>query len=308
MKLKAPSTFLDGILNRAILRVSADKVSRPVHDLKMRIADAAPPVSFQDGIGNAFGLIAEIKRKSPSQGKMLCTDVDYIARIYESHPFVRAISVLTNRDDFSMSIDDLAHIRTMTAKPILRKDFIFDEYQVYEARAFGADAILLMASVVTDHNAMKGLFDLATGLGLDVLFECRSQEEIESIPTGAKIYGINSRKLKARQWFGLSRYTFSRWGRHASLPDASVQPSSFDLVVHIPHHAMKVAESGLSPRDIHGIRSIHRYNCALVGTGILNAPNGVVHALDSFAAEGELQSTHTDSVTIQSQHGHHIPA
>ena len=158
------STILDEIVARVKQRVSADKTVRPIKELKRRVADAPPPVSFSKAIGGTFGLIAEIKRSSPSQGYMLHQQVLDVARVYQDHSFVRAVSVLTNRDDFEMSIEDLAASRKLISKPILRKDFIFDEYQVYESRVFGADAILLMANILTDPGRMLGLFDLAEAL------------------------------------------------------------------------------------------------------------------------------------------------
>lgn len=276
-------TVLSEILARVQERISADKLHRPVNDLKKRISDTPPAASFSDSLRGAFGLIAEIKRRSPSQGSMRHQEIEDVARKYQEHSFVRAVSVLTNRDHFDMRIEDLEHMRSLITKPILRKDFIFDEYQVYEARAFGADAILLMANVLTDRKKMQGLFDLSRQLGMDVLFECRDKSEIDAIPSGAKIYGINSRKLKAKQFFGISlRYTFSKWFKRV-IPDKSIEYAVFDLVNHIPKHSVKVAESGLVPREINLIRDKYQYNSALVGTAILNAPEGVTAALDAFS-------------------------
>jgi indole-3-glycerol phosphate synthase len=274
-------TILDEIVERVKQRLSADKVRWPIHELKKRLIDAPPVTSFANAISGQFGLIAEIKRRSPSQGLMLRRDVSEVARVYQSHSFVRAVSVLTNRDDFEMSIADLENARKLIRKPILRKDFIFDEYQVYEARAFGADAILLMANILTDPKRMQGLFDLTTDLGMDVLFECRDKKEIESIPVGARIYGINSRKLRARKVFGLSRYSFAKWLKPFGVRDRSTQYPIFELVHHIPKGVLRVAESGLVPSQINRIADYH-YNAALVGTAILNDPNGVSEALEAF--------------------------
>jgi indole-3-glycerol phosphate synthase len=276
-------TIVDKIVDRVEQRLSADKVRLPVSDLKRRVADARPAVSFSESLSGPFGLIAEIKRCSPSRGLMHHQDIEDVARTYQDHSFVRAVSVLTNRDDFGMSIEDLAAMRKLISKPILRKDFIFDEYQVYEARAFGADAILLMASIVTDANLMRGLFDLSRELGMDVLFECRDKAEIDAIPSGAKVYGINSRKLGAKTFFGLSRYTWAKWfDKPLGLPDSSVQRRKFQLANYIPDHALKVAESGVTPGIIAEIRD--QYNSALVGTAILNAPEGVRATLDTFSS------------------------
>jgi indole-3-glycerol phosphate synthase len=277
-------TILHEIVERVRNKVATDKSETPVAELKRRISDARPVVSFSKSIAADFGLIAEIKRRSPSQGLMRHQVIPDIARIYQEHSFVRAVSVVTNRDDFKMSIKDLAETRELIAKPILRKDFIVDEYQVYEARAFGADAILLMASILTDPKRIQGLFDLSTDLGMDVLFECRDRAEIDAIPSGAKVYGINSRKLKAKKVFGFSRFTAARVLRRfpGNWRDTSVQHSIFDLAKYIPKHALKVAESGLVPAEIGNIRDNYGYNSALVGTAILNAPEGVKEALDAF--------------------------
>jgi len=284
--MKTPSyrTVLDEIVQRAKERVAADKSRVPINELQRRIADAPPVVSFLRSLKSGFGLIAEIKKRSPSQGPMRNQGVAEITRIYHDHPVVKAISMLTNRDDFAMEIGDLWAARNVTTKPILRKDFIFDEYQVYEARAYGADAILLMASVVTDPTQMRRLFELSQSLGMDVLFECRSQAEIEAIPAAAQIFGINSRKLRARTVLGVNRYVISRVLRHLHIADRSVEPNSFDLVRHIPRPAIKVAESGLSPHEIAPVRDHYGYNAALVGTAILNAQEGVEHALNAFSS------------------------
>lgn len=274
-------TVLDDIVERVRLRVSSDKVRAPVADLKSRIRDAGAVIPFATSLRSSFGLIAEIKRRSPSQGAMRHQHIGDIARIYNEHHFVRAISVLTNRDDFAMEIKDLALVRPLTSKPILRKDFIFDEYQIYEARAYGADAVLLMANVVTEAARLRGLFELARELGMDVLFECRSPEEIKSIPAGAQVYGINSRKLKAKKFLGFSRYTAAKMLRRV-VPDRSIEHDIFGLARFIPPHAVKVAESGVSAGEIGVVRDLHHYNAALIGTSILNAPEGIQAAIDAL--------------------------
>lgn len=277
-------TVLGEIVERVKAKLSEDKREWPIDDVKRRIRDAQPVRSFYNSLSGPFGLIAEIKKCSPSQGPMRHRDINEVARIYEDHSFVRAVSVLTNRDDFDMSIQALASVRKLIEKPILRKDFIFDEYQVYEARAAGADAVLLMANIVDDLHLRRGLFDLATHLGMDVLFECRDEKEIASIPYGAKIYGINSRKMKARTFLGISRYSYARALSRISIPDKSIQYPVFELARHIPKSAIKIAESGLVPSEIGRIRDEYRYNAALVGTAILNAQQGVKAALDAFSS------------------------
>jgi indole-3-glycerol phosphate synthase len=285
-------TVLDKIVARVKRRLADDKSRWPVEDLKKRIADARPTASFWKALSGSFGLIAEIKKCSPSQGKMRHQDASDIANTYQDHSFVRAVSVLTNRDDFGMNIKDLESARRIISKPILRKDFVFDEYQVFEARAYGADAILLMANILTDPARMRGLFDLSQDLEMDVLFECRSEEEINAIPSGAKIYGINSRKLKAATLFGIDRYLLARKLRHFGVSDRSVEHAPFDLASRIPSNALKVAESGLRASEISRMRDTYHYNAALVGTAILNSTSGIKSALDSFA--GISDTSHID--------------
>ena len=157
-------------------------------------------------------------------------------------------------------------------KPILRKDFIFEEYQVYEARAFGADALLLMVNVL-ERDHMRRLFDLSQELGMDVLFEAHTKEEIEAIPEGARLYGINSRKFKA------SSQTFANSTKG---PDLSVEFDTFSLINHLPKHAIKIAESGVAPAQLAGVMSLG-YDAVLVGTSLLKAASGVESILNDFA-------------------------
>jgi indole-3-glycerol phosphate synthase len=283
MKMRTGRTVLDDILDRSELKLAADKSRCPLADQKKRVQDAPPVVSFYKALKQSFGLIAEIKRRSPSLGEMLYQDVAEIARQYQASDVVRAISVLTNRDDFGMSIEDLAQVRALTKKPILRKDFVFDEYQVYEARANGADAVLLMAGVLTDQAQLTGLFELSKGLGMDVLYECRSKEEIDRAPDGVTIYGINSRKMHAKKVFGVSRYTIARIKRFFGMNDQSVQLNKLNLVSELPPQSIKVAESGIDPDQIARVRHILHYDAALIGTAILTAPQGVQWSLNQFA-------------------------
>jgi indole-3-glycerol phosphate synthase len=140
-------------------------------------------------------LIAEIKRRSPSGGQMNCPyDMIELAGIYERSGAM-AISILTDEKYFGGSIEDVAKVRSTVSLPILRKDFIIDEYQVYEAKAYGADLILLIAAILDD-SRMGELLQLAHSLRLEVLIESHTKEELErSIATGAKLIGINNRNL-----------------------------------------------------------------------------------------------------------------
>src|SRR6478672_6580708 len=140
--------FLQEIVARKKEELASAKSLRDLDRIKAMAREAPPVRPFADALRKQFGLIAEIKRKSPSGGEMRAANVEAAASAYARSHVVKAISVLTNAIDFGMSIEDLQRVREITGKPVLRKDFIFDEYQVYEARAFGADALLLMVNVL----------------------------------------------------------------------------------------------------------------------------------------------------------------
>jgi indole-3-glycerol phosphate synthase len=251
---------------------------RPVAELQRRLADAPPPRSFPASLRSSFGLIAEIKDRSPSQGPMRAENVAAAPAAYEQSPIVRGLSVLTNATHFGMNIERLAAIRAVVTKPILRKDFIFDDYQVIEARAFGADAILLMANLL-DAGELRRLFDLAQTLGLDVLFECHDLAQIQAVPAGAKIYGINSRTFAS----DAALYEASRQHRAAGgKDDFTTDLRQFDLISHLPPGALKVAESGVSAGTVARLRDSLGYDAALVGTSLLLAKEGAAAELKSF--------------------------
>src|SRR6478672_9874651 len=140
--------FLDEIVARKEQELAAAKRVCDLARLKQMLRDAPPVRSFSGALRTGFGLIAEIKRKSPSGGDMRRENVEAAPAAYGASNAVKAVSVLTNTVDFGMSIEELQRVREVVKKPVLRKDFIFDDYQVYEARAFGADALLLMVNVL----------------------------------------------------------------------------------------------------------------------------------------------------------------
>jgi indole-3-glycerol phosphate synthase len=263
--------FLDEIVDRKRDEVAAAKKLRDLATLKRMIADAPSVRSFVGALSNGFGLIAEIKRRSPSGGDMRRENVQQAPGAYAKSPVVKCVSVLTNATDFGMGIEDLSKMKEQIPKPILRKDFIFEEYQMYEARAFGADALLLMVNVLEREN-MKRLFDLSRELGMDVLFEAHTKEEIEAIPEGAKLYGINSRKFKA------SAQTFTN---SAIGSDFTVELDTFSLINHLPKDAIKIAESGVSPSQLSDVIKFG-YDAVLVGTSLLKAESGIQNMLKEF--------------------------
>lgn len=276
--VERPETILDRIMVDVRREVAEARSRRPLSELQHRIADAPPLRSFRRALQGGFGLIAELKERSPSQGPMRPENVTAAPAAYENSPLVRGISVLTNATHFGMSIERLAEVRAGGAKPVLRKDFIFDDYQVYEARAFGADAILLMANLL-EAGALGRLFALARALGMEVLFECHDAEQIRRVPAGAELYGINSRTFAS----GAAHYESSRQHRAAGgREDLTTDLRRFDLITCLPARALKIAESGVSPATVARLRDTLGYHAALVGTSLLLAPEGVARELEAF--------------------------
>jgi indole-3-glycerol phosphate synthase len=285
--------FLDQILERKQAELAEAKRARSLNDIKGMLRDAPAVNSFGSALVPGFGMVAEIKKKSPSGGEMLPANVAAAPAAYARSRTVRAVSVLTNKIDFGMGIEELSRVKAAVAKPVLRKDFIFEEYQVYEARAFGADALLLMANVL-DRDKLKRLFELSSELQMDVLFEAHTREEIESIPEGAKLYGINSRKFKATGRWQLNKLLLALGtGRSSAGPDLSLDSDVFSLVQYIPPHGIKIAESGLEPAGVSAVMRMG-YDVALVGTSLLKAPGGIDEMLadfeDAIAAGGRESS------------------
>ena len=268
----AVTFFLQQILNDVAKEIADAKRVRPLSDLKRMLCDAPPVRPFAAALRKGFGIIAEVKRRSPSAGDM--RNFDAAPAAYAKSPVVRAVSVLTNATHFGMSIEELTRIRALVPQPILRKDFMLEEYQVYESRAFGADGILLMANVL-ERDQMKRLFHLARELGMDALFEAHTKEEIEAIPEGAEIYGINSRKFKASSDTFVAKMVDGR--------DLTVELDTFSLIQHLPKNVIKVAESGVKPDGIAAVAKMG-YDAVLVGTSLLKASEGIEETLRKFEA------------------------
>jgi indole-3-glycerol phosphate synthase len=281
--VKTTQTILDQILVDVRKELAEAQARRPLADLQARLADAAPVRSFPASLRQGFGLIAEIKERSPSHGPMRRENVADASQAYEASGIVRGISVLTNSSHFGMSIERLRQVKLATRKPVLRKDFIFDPYQVYEARAFGADAILLMANLL-EASEMRELYALARQLGMEALFECHNREQIGQVPSGAVIYGINSRTFDApKNTLGVGRYGLSSLlGRLGSSKDLTIEASRFELSKFLPTEAIKVAESGVHPETVLELKAQRGYDAALVGTSLLTASHGVQRELEQF--------------------------
>jgi len=191
-------SILDEIVRHKRQEVAASRAATPRGVLEARCATQSPPLDFERALAPLPGrarLVAEVKRASPSRG-VLNADLDPVALAssYARHG-VDAISVLTDARYFRGSLDDLAAVRAAVDVPLLRKDFTLDEYQLWEARAVGADAILLIVSIL-EPPLLSDLAAAAKGLGLAALVECHTAKELDvAVAAGARLIGINNRDL-----------------------------------------------------------------------------------------------------------------
>jgi indole-3-glycerol phosphate synthase len=191
--------FLQDILDHKAEEVEIARYHRPLAGLVEKCKDAPKPRPFLDtlkSVGDRTALIAEVKKASPSAG-VIRQDFDFlqIAIDYEAAG-ATCLSVLTDERFFQGRLEYLTKIKAVVKLPLLRKDFMIDPYQLYEARAAGADAILLIvAALETSH--LRDLYQLSKGLGMDVLVETHTEAEMAvAASIGAELIGINSRNLK----------------------------------------------------------------------------------------------------------------
>jgi indole-3-glycerol phosphate synthase len=195
------SDFLSEIVKRKIADVEKARLRISLKEIRRRAGASAPPRPFLEQFTGKnrtrVNVIAEIKRASPSKGPLRPhLDPGTLARAYESGG-AAAISVLTDASGFMGSLDDLARGRAAVDLPVLRKDFIVSAYQVYESRAWGADALLLIVRTLPP-GRLKALFQLSKSLEMDVLLEIHAESELDrAMAVGARLIGINNRNLKS---------------------------------------------------------------------------------------------------------------
>jgi len=253
-----PGDVLARICAATRAETSRRKAATPLASLKASIGRRpAPTRGFARALKDAImagqcGLIAEFKRSSPSGGAISqCADPAEVARAYEAGGAI-CLSVLTNEPYFGGSLADLQAVRAAVKLPVLRKDFVLDPWQVYESRAAGADAILLIMAALDDQTALE-LEELAQTLDLDVLVEVHDRAELDralGLRTG--LIGINNRNLRTM------------------LTDLQ---TTLDLAPHVPPHRILVTESGIRAHDDLKRLGAVGANCALVGESLLRAPD-----------------------------------
>jgi indole-3-glycerol phosphate synthase len=259
-----------GILERIVAkkreRLDAARAARPLAEVRAAARDAAPARDFAGALARpGVRVIAEIKRRSPSRG-LIRADFDpvAIARAYAAGG-ADACSILTEEDFFDGRLSYLADVRAAVPFPLLRKDFLFDPYQVYEARAAGADAVLLIAASLAPVQ-LADLAALAAEIGLAALVEVHDESEVASaVACPAAVIGINNRDLRT---FVVSLDTAARLARL------------------VPAGRAIVAESGIhGPADVArlGAAGIHAF---LVGEHLMQAadPAAALRALKAGVA------------------------
>jgi indole-3-glycerol phosphate synthase len=260
-------SFLDRILEHKRAEVARQKLKIPLAQLEIRLDGAAPPRDFATALRrpDRTALIAEVKKASPSKGVLIeHFDPLALARTYATNG-AAAISVLTDVRFFQGSLKYLEGIRGMGdgngspspiphPPPLLRKDFIFDPYQVYEARVYGADALLLIVAALDD-LALAELLSLTHQLGMQALVEVHDEVELErALAAGAMIIGVNNRDLRT---FVTSLETTARIA--ARLPAAG--------------RPVLVSESGIAtPDDVARVRDWGA-DAVLVGEGLVKVPD-----------------------------------
>lgn len=252
-------TFLSTILASTRASLAAAKASVPLSDLERRAIQHRPrgwAAALRRRSATGPAVIAEIKKASPSKGLIRAGfDPAWLARRYRAGG-AAALSVLTDEPYFQGSLRNLELASAAAPLPCLRKDFIVDAYQIVEARAHRADAILLIAAAL-EKAELRHLAAVAEGFSLDVLVEVHTADELDSVldalgETGADAIGVNNRDLKT---FEVS------------------QDTSLALVERIPHSVVRVTESGIStPEDLARLRQAG-FHAFLIGESLMRQPD-----------------------------------
>jgi indole-3-glycerol phosphate synthase len=247
------SERLDVLVESTRRRLEGRKRARSLGDLERALPEHDLDRPFAEALSRpGTSVIAEYKRRSPSAGEIRSgASVTEIVGAYERGG-AAALSVLTEEDHFGGSLEDLREARAVTDLPILRKDFTIDPYQIYEAKVYGADAILLVVGAVSD-PLLGSLYGIARQLELDAIVEVHDEEELErALAVDADVIGINNRDLS----------------------DFSVDLGvTFELLTDVPAGKTVVSESGIHTRaDVEELERIG-VDAVLVGEALMRAPD-----------------------------------
>jgi indole-3-glycerol phosphate synthase len=248
-------TFLETVVERTQAGLAARKRAVPAAELKSRLGPSRRGRPFSEAlIAEGISLIAEMKRASPSRGPIRPgASVSEVVQAYQ-RAGARAVSVLTEGAYFGGSLDDLVEARGACELPLLRKDFVVDEYQILEARAAGADAVLLIVAAL-DPERLHTLMGVASDLGMDCLVEVHDEDEVGvAVDAGVEVLGINNRDL------------------HSLEVDLD---TTFRLLADVPAGTVVVAESGITrSEDVERLEEAG-VDAILVGEALMRADDPV---------------------------------
>jgi indole-3-glycerol phosphate synthase len=241
---------LSNILEHKKHEIAQRKKERSIRDLEQEAAYHLPRLSLANSVQRSTpGIIAEIKRKSPSRGAInLGLEPVQLAKAYQDAR-AAGISVLTDFNFFGGTPQDLTRVKSAVTIPVLRKDFILDEYQLFEAKAMGADAVLLIAEAL-EKSHLHELALIATSLGMEVLMEIHTADQLDKFNEEVALLGVNNRNLKTQT--------------------TSLQ-TSLDLRPFLPKDVVLISESGIQKAEELLPLMAAGYHGALIGTSIVGS-------------------------------------
>ena len=242
--------ILDKIVANTLSKLEDKKRKEPLDDLlsKIDMDNLGESIFKRSLVGKSQSIIAEIKKASPSAG-LISKDFDPVAKAKEYESFgASALSILTEEDYFKGSVQNLIDVKAVSNLPILRKDFIVDEYQIYESKLIGADCILLIASILND-DELKIFSEIADKLSLDYIIEVHDKDELFRVKNFSEaIIGVNNRNLK----------TF----------EVNIE-NSIELRKEFQENNIFVSESGIkTQKDIDKLKE-HNINVFLIGESLM---------------------------------------
>ena len=243
-------TILEKIIENKKMELDLLKKITPVRDLENSILFPRKVISLSESLidKTKTGIVAEFKRKSPSKG--IINSTSQVGEVTSGYIMEGAsgVSILTDTQFFGGSNSDIMHIREKSFFPILRKDFIIDEYQVIESKSIGADVILLIAAILGEKEILR-FSELARSLGMEVLLEIHDPYELTKVNRNVNIIGVNNRNLK----------TFE--------VNTDISES---LIEKIPDGFLKISESGITSNKIIKKLRVSGYNGFLIGGKFMN--------------------------------------